>query len=81
VIHGHNLPPTLQMPDTRDTPECGSYQIRMELLERDLISDALKSCQGSIAAAAEQLGITPRMVRYKLKRLGLDQKQFSAKAK
>jgi Nif-specific regulatory protein len=80
VIHGHNLPPTLQMPDIQDSRERGSFQIRMELLERDLISDALKSCRGNIAATAEHLGITARMVRYKLKRLGLDRKQFSAKA-
>ena len=41
-----------------------------------MIADALKSCQGSVSVAAEQLGITPRMVRYKMKKLGIDHRQF-----
>jgi len=80
VIHGHNLPPTLQMPDSPGTIDKGSFETRMEMLERDLISDAMKACQGNVAQVAEQLGITPRMVRYKLKRLGLDRKQFTTKS-
>ena len=50
----------------------GLLKARVELLERDMITDALKSCQGSVSMAAEQLGITPRMVRYKMKNLGID---------
>ncbi len=73
VIHGADLPPTLQMPDVNDSMSRGAFRARMEMLERDLISDAMKSCDGSIAQMAEWLGITQRMVRYKLKRLGLDQ--------
>jgi Nif-specific regulatory protein len=71
VIHGHNLPPTLQMPVAGEIVERGSFKTRIELVERDLITDALKSCQGSVAEAAGQLGITPRMVRYKIKKLGI----------
>jgi two-component system, response regulator FlrC len=37
--------------------------------ERDLILDALRSHQGSRREAAEQLGISPRTLRYKLARL------------
>jgi transcriptional regulator with GAF, ATPase, and Fis domain len=33
-----------------------------------------------VAAAARQLGVTPRMVRYKLRKLGIDYQQFFAKA-
>ena len=40
VIHGHNLPPTLQMPDLVDTAAAGSLKIRVELLEQDMIVDA-----------------------------------------
>jgi Nif-specific regulatory protein len=78
VIHGHNLPPSLQMPEAGEMAHRGSFRARMDLVERDLIADALKSCQGNVAAAAEQLGITPRMVRYKIQKLGIDHRQFFA---
>lgn len=76
VIHGHHLPPTLQMPDAADADRAGSLTMRVELLERDLIVDALKTTAGNIAAAARQLGITPRMARYKIKKLGIDCEKF-----
>jgi len=79
VIHGHNLPPTLQMPDAAETSPRGAFHTRMELLERDLMVDALKSAQGNVNATSELLGITARMVRYKLKKLGIDPQQFAAK--
>jgi Nif-specific regulatory protein len=75
VIHGHNLPPTLQMPEAGDIADRGAFKTRIELLERDLVTDALKSCEGSVSAAAEQLGITPRMVRYKMRKLRIEPRQ------
>jgi len=77
VIHGHNLPPTLQLPDADRSDHRGLLKVRVELLERDLIADALKHSRGRASAAAQQLGITPRMVRYKIKKLGIDPRQFS----
>jgi len=80
VIHGHCLPPTLQMPEV-DTK--GEYtltlQERVDILQRDMIVDALKQTGGNIAAAARILGITARMARYKVKNLGIDIRQFSTK--
>jgi Nif-specific regulatory protein len=72
VIHGHNLPPTLQLPQPSETSEEGLLKTRVRVLERDMLIDALKSSQGNVSAAARQLGITPRMVRYKIKNLGID---------
>jgi Nif-specific regulatory protein len=71
VIHGHNLPPTLQLPDTPNSTDRGLLKTRVDLLERDMITDALKRSGGKVSLAAEQLGITSRMVRYKMKRLGI----------
>ena len=76
VIHGHNLPPTLQMPDASGTSAPGSLTARVTLLEKDMIVDALKSTKGNITAAARQLGITPRMARYKMKNLRVNGKDF-----
>lgn len=77
VIHVHNLPPTLQLPEPGELAERGTLRTRIRLLERDLITDALKSSQGKIASAAEQLGITARMLRYKIKKLGIQPYLFS----
>jgi Nif-specific regulatory protein len=79
VIHGHNLPPTLQMPDADVTESGDSLRHRVAILEKDMIVDALKSCQGSINSTARQLGITARMVRYKIKKLRIDYQQFARK--
>ena len=76
VVQGHNLPPTLQTPEATHTAPSGSLTAHVALLERDLICDALKCTGGNIAAAARQLRITPRMARYKIKRLGVDYRQF-----
>jgi Nif-specific regulatory protein len=80
VIHGHHLPPTLQMPLENEGLHRGSLRAQTEALERDLITDAMKTCRGSIRAASEQLGVTPRILRYKIKNLGIDGRQFAARA-
>lgn len=75
VIHGHNLPPSLQMPEISDNETSGSLRVRVNLLEKDMIIDALKSTNGNVTSAARQLGITPRMVRYKMKNLNINPRQ------
>jgi Nif-specific regulatory protein len=72
VIHGYNLPASLQVPADSDLLKQGKLKARVQLLEKDLVIDALKSTGGSVRLAAEQLGITPRMVRYKIKNLEID---------
>jgi transcriptional regulator with GAF, ATPase, and Fis domain len=37
-----------------------------------MITDALKRSDGSAAAAARELGITSRIIRYKIRKLGID---------
>lgn len=75
AIHAHNLPPTLQTPDHLEYlggSPAGALKGRVNLLEKDMIVDALKSSNGNMSAAARLLGITPRMVRYKVKKLKID---------
>lgn len=45
---------------------------RVALLEREVILDALYRHRGTIRSAARELGITERMVRYKLEKLEID---------
>ncbi len=74
VIHGHDLPPTLQTPVAIAATGSANHTLkaRVAMLERDLIVDALKRHKGTISAAARELGITERMVRYKIQNLGID---------
>jgi Nif-specific regulatory protein len=76
VIHGHHLPPTLQTSDASDTIGEGTLEARVAVFERDIIVDALKRCDGNMAAAARDLGTTPRIFRYKVQHLNVDFRRF-----
>ena len=79
VIHGHHLPPTLQTSDATGTIGTGSLAERINLFERDLIIDALKRCNGNLAATARELKTTARIIRYKVKELGIDYRRYYKK--
>ena len=76
VIHGHHLPPTLQTSDASDTVGTGSLKERVALVERDIIVDALKRCNGNLAATARDLRATPRIIGYKVRELEIDFKRY-----
>ena len=76
VVHGHHLPPTLQTSDFSDTMGAGTLGERVAVFERDIIVDALKRASGNMAAAARDLGTTARILRYKVKQLGIDFRCF-----
>ena len=71
VIHAQNLPPTLRMPEDPGAATPGTLKAATRMLERDMLIDALKRNGGNVTAAAGELGITPRMVRYKVQQLEL----------
>ena len=81
VIAGHHLPPTLQMPDSSDRTASGSFKLLTTSFERDLITDALKRTEGNINAAVRDLGISPRMVRYKVQNLDIDYQSLFKRAR
>ena len=64
VIHGHDLPPTLQTPVAIAATGSNQYTLKARV--------ALKRHKGTISAAARELGITERMVRYKIQKLDID---------
>lgn len=76
VIRAHDLPPSLQMPGSEGEATVGTLKARVKMLEREAIIDSLKRSDGNVAAAAGELGITPRMVRYKIKNLGIEYTRF-----
>lgn len=76
VIHGRNLPPSLQTPVVAGSAERGLLKTQVQQLERDMIIDSLKRNGGSVPQAARELGITGRMIRYKIKNLHIDYHRF-----
>jgi len=79
VIHSHHLPPTLQTSDSSNTVGTGSLSERINLFERDLVIDAIKRCNGNLAAAARDLKTTARIIRYKVGELDIDYKRYCKK--
>jgi predicted transcriptional regulator len=49
-------------------------------MESTVLLEALKQKNGNVCAVAREIGITPRMVRYKLKNLKIDPRQFSKRS-
>ena len=76
VVHGHHLPPTLQTSDASETVGEGTLAERVTVFERDIIVDALKRTGGNMAEAARDLGMTPRILRYKVRHLDIDWRMY-----
>lgn len=75
-IYGYNLPASLQMPShdapsSRDGEDHADLPTMVDSFERELIVAALKRSPGNMSAAARELGISPRVLHYKMHRLGL----------
>jgi len=72
VIHGRDLPPTLQMPAQLRLDADGTLRSNVAQLERDMLVDALKRAGGNVSAAGRELGVGERIVRYKIRKFGID---------
>ncbi len=71
VIRSEHLPPSLQMINKAQPVAARSMVETIENLEKELIVDALKKSGGQQRRAAIELGITERMLGYKIKRYGI----------
>ena len=76
VIHGHDMPPSLQTAEVSGTLPRLSLAAATSALEMDLIQDALKTAKGNLARAARLLDTTERIIAYKVKKLGIDLRRF-----
>ena len=84
ILSAH-LPPSLQPPSCAYPPSGdhnGAHPNRMSLaaqienLERELIVEALTASRGNQSRAAEYLDTSLRILGYKIKRYGLDPRQY-----
>lgn len=74
-IHGYNLPASLQTGQSSGSqllPEGrASFNTLVDSYERELIVESLKLNNGNMSAAARDLGLSPRVIHYKINRLGI----------
>lgn len=76
VIHGYNLPPSLQSPIVSDAKPAGSLETRLNAVEYEMIVEALKLHGGNTTEAAAYLGLTRRMLGLRMAKYKLNHKQF-----
>ncbi|MBN1795766.1 MAG: sigma 54-interacting transcriptional regulator [Sedimentisphaerales bacterium] len=77
VIRSEHLPPSLQMIRKTDTTQGRSFIEIIENKEKELVIDALKKCNGQQRKAAAELGLTERILGYKIKKYGIYPKMLS----
>ena len=63
-------------PQPADGNPAGNLQARTKVLEGEMIVEALRRTGGNMSAAARELGITARMIRYKIRKLGIDRREI-----
>ncbi|MQY51806.1 sigma-54 interaction domain-containing protein [Rhodocyclus gracilis] len=76
VIHGYNLPASLQLPVVAESGESGSLDSKLAAVEYEMIVDALKAHHGNATLAAEQLGLTRRILGLRMGKYHLNYKDF-----
>ena len=73
-IRVHNLPPSLQ-PETDNTPASvnatGSLSSMLANFEKEILQKALERHHGNISATGRELGVSPRMMNYKIHKFSL----------
>lgn len=76
VVHGHQLPPTLQTAQASGTEMKAGLQELLANYERELLLEALKMSRGNRAKAARALGISERLMGLRVKKQGIDCRRF-----
>ena len=71
TISIRDLPFHLETPREEEEPEAGLLKKSVEDMERKLIQSAMDEAGQNQSRAADLLGISERMLRYKLKKLGM----------
>jgi Nif-specific regulatory protein len=76
VVHSYNLPPSLQTAESSETVPSSSLSSALATFEKDFIIDALKNTHGNIAKAARLLDTSERILGLRVKKYGIQSKQF-----
>jgi len=76
VIHGYDLPPSLQTPVLSGTVQKGGLSARLGAIEYEMIVDALKIKDGNMTEAAKELGLTRRILSLRMQKFGISYKDY-----
>jgi Nif-specific regulatory protein len=76
VIHGYNLPPSLQTSvETGTSFGCG-LEAKIQAVEYEMIVEALKTHQGNMTEAAKELGLTRRILGLRMEKYSISYKSY-----
>jgi Nif-specific regulatory protein len=74
-VHSYNLPATIQTPEFAEDPfrpdESMSLDEQLAAVEKRILASAIKRHNGNRSAAGRELGVSPRMMNYRLNKAGL----------
>lgn len=75
-IHSYNLPPSLQSATESPIkiPSGGTLDMILSRYEYDVLKETIAKHDGNLSAAGRELGLSPRMMNYRMKRIGLTKK-------
>ena len=76
VIHGYNLPPSLQTAKATGTAPRGGLEAKLDAVEYEMIVEALKGSKGNMTKAAQDLGLTKRMIGIRMSKFNIDYRTF-----
>ncbi|HIE07433.1 MAG TPA: AAA family ATPase, partial [Desulfarculaceae bacterium] len=81
IIHGYQLPPSLQLAAAGEENDVGaeggaSFQAMVKAYETTLIVEALKKTRGNQTKAAKMLGTSKRVIQYKVVNHEIDYRKY-----
>jgi len=76
VIHGYNLPPSLQTPIISEMPREGTLEAKLAAVEYEMIVEAIKLHHGNMTEAAAQLGLTRRILGLRMTAYKINYKDY-----
>jgi Nif-specific regulatory protein len=76
VIHGYNLPPSLQTPDEPGGGFGVGLDARLAAVEYEMIVDALKTHRGNMTEASKELNLTRRVLGLRMERHNISYRNY-----
>jgi Nif-specific regulatory protein len=80
VIHGYNLPPSLQTAIVSGTNCKLGLQAKLDAVGYELVVEALKNASGNVSKAARELGITRHNLRLRMDKFKIDFRKYHPSA-
>lgn len=77
LLEVENLPPAIRGAEPKSAEE--SFAKRLIMLECDMLEEELRRQNGNITHTARAMGLTPRQVSWRLKKYGINSREFKPK--